>query len=151
MSNTPNVHECRRKNLLKILKNYRTRADFCRESGIKPPHLSQVLSEKTSANIGAKTARRTEGTAGKPEGWLDIDTESLPTGRDFDIELVVEAVTAVNAVLKRFDLSPGQIIEEAYQEMLRDTIRTGIQQNGINIEQVQHALFARQFKKVTAP
>jgi transcriptional regulator with XRE-family HTH domain len=53
-------------------------AEFARKVGMSDSHISQLLGEKPTKNIGNKIARRFESAFGAPVGWLDVarsDTE----------------------------------------------------------------------------
>lgn len=82
------IYEIRKANLIRLIGSQKKAACADRWE-MSPAHLSQILSEKTSKNLGDDVARRIEALQGLPHGWLDslqvighdektIDIEGLP-------------------------------------------------------------------------
>lgn len=64
------IHEIRKANLIRLIGD--RRKGLCAEKWeMSPAHLSQILSEKTSKNLGDDVARRIEEREGLVRGWLD--------------------------------------------------------------------------------
>lgn len=64
------IHEIRKSNLVSLIGKRRKGA--CAEKwGMSAAHLSQILSDKTSKNLGDDVARRIEAKEGLDRGWLD--------------------------------------------------------------------------------
>ncbi|MBN4165063.1 S24 family peptidase [Pseudomonas fulva] len=64
------IYEIRKANLIRLIGGQKKAA--CAERWeMSPAHLSQILSDKTSKNLGDDVARRIEGLQGLPHGWLD--------------------------------------------------------------------------------
>lgn len=64
------IYEIRKHNLIKLIGSQRKAA--CAERwSMSPAHLSQILSEKTSKNLGDEVARRIEVSEKLPRGWID--------------------------------------------------------------------------------
>lgn len=82
------IYEIRKSNLKSLIGTQKKAA--CAERwGMNPAHLSQILSDKTSKNLGDDVARRIELLQGLPHGWFDsaqgaaggietIEVEGLP-------------------------------------------------------------------------
>ena len=64
--------EARRKNLLKLEKQYSTLEAIGQKTDTSAAYLSQIKNE--TRNMGAKVARRIEGKLGLPRGWMDSAT-----------------------------------------------------------------------------
>lgn len=69
------IYEIRKHNLIKLIGSQRKAA--CAERwSMSPAHLSQILSEKTSKNLGDEVARRIEIAEKLPRGWIDTNHET---------------------------------------------------------------------------
>ena len=64
------IYEIRKANLLTLIGT-RRKAECAELWGMSPAHLSQILSDKTSKNLGDQAARRIEDAQALPHGWLD--------------------------------------------------------------------------------
>lgn len=53
------------------MKRERSKAEFARKVGTDPAYISQILSEKTSAEIGGTLARKIEKAYALTRGWMD--------------------------------------------------------------------------------
>lgn len=64
------IHEIRKTNLVRLIGD--RRKGLCAEKWeMSPAHLSQILSDKTTKNLGDDVARRIEDREGLARGWLD--------------------------------------------------------------------------------
>lgn len=67
----------RRRNLLALKASVGTWVELAAAAGTSPKYFSQIVSEKTDADMGADVARRLEVAYNKPYGWMDRDHEAL--------------------------------------------------------------------------
>lgn len=65
------IKQIRRSNMLTLIEREKTRAAFARKVGTDPAYISQILSEKTKADVGNDLARGIEVAYGLPHGWMD--------------------------------------------------------------------------------
>jgi phage repressor protein C with HTH and peptisase S24 domain len=79
------IYEIRKLNLLKLIGSQK-KASCAERWGMSPAHLSQILSAKTSKNLGDDVARRIETLQGLPHGWLDTLQETLDEKQSIDVE-----------------------------------------------------------------
>lgn len=140
------THELRKINLKKILEDFRTHVEFAKKANIARAQLSQLQGSNSKYLIGAAVAKRIEVAGGKHEGWLDInhDAESVEIP---EIDLIVRAVSVVNALLVKHDLSADRMDRDAYERILRDTINSTVRFGVINEAQMQHDLFSTLLSK----
>jgi len=65
------IKQIRRTNLLLLMERERSKAAFARKVGTDPAYISQILSEKTRAEIGDTLARNIEKAYELTHGWMD--------------------------------------------------------------------------------
>ena len=65
------VKEIRRENLAALVSKRGSRKPLAEAIGTDPAYISQLLSDKTKADMGHQLARRIEKALGKPRGWMD--------------------------------------------------------------------------------
>lgn len=66
------IKQIRRANMLALIGTKKgAKAAFASKVGTDPAYISQILSEKTKADIGDKLARAIESTHELPYGWMD--------------------------------------------------------------------------------
>lgn len=70
------IYEIRKQNLIRLIGKQRKGACALRWE-MSPAHLSQILSEKTSKNLGDDVARRIEVLQGLSRGWMDVPHAAL--------------------------------------------------------------------------
>lgn len=72
------IKQIRRRNLLSLIGEG-TRAAFASRVGTDPAYISQILSQKTKADVGDKLARAIEDAYRLPFGWMDHDHSQAET------------------------------------------------------------------------
>lgn len=85
-------------------------AEFARKVGMSDSHISQLLGDKPTKNIGNKIARRFEAAFGKPEGWLDAArTEEEYAEVGVQPKSVVRTDTSEKAPYVPFSIDPLEV------------------------------------------
>ena len=123
------IHEIRKINLISLIGSRRKGA--CAEKWeMSAAHLSQVLSDKTSKNLGEDVARRIERLEGLPHGWMDVLQSGGSEGSQSREQSVTHSTGAVKAstaahvldMLKGKNLRPDQLsrIEQAVSDTIED-------------------------------
>lgn len=65
------IKQIRRSNMRELIGREPSKAAFARKVGTDPAYISQLLSDKTRAEIGDAFARNVEKTYELPHGWMD--------------------------------------------------------------------------------
>lgn len=80
------IGDIRRKNMLKLIANFRTQSDFADAVGKPPSYISQikkgVKSNGEAINMGSEFARDIEASLGLAHGWMDVLEGEKPTSKD---------------------------------------------------------------------
>lgn len=71
VSDLPNSKQTRRTNMQLLIEKEQSKAAFARKVGTDPAYVSQILSDKTRAEIGDTFARKIEKAYNLPHGWMD--------------------------------------------------------------------------------
>lgn len=66
------ISDIRRSTARALQKKVDGPANFARKVGMSASHISQLLGDNPTKNIGAMIARRFETAFGMPVGWLDV-------------------------------------------------------------------------------
>lgn len=99
------VKEIRRRNLAELVEQHGRNA-LATKVGTDPNYLSQIISQRTSAQCGDQLARRIEVALNKPRGWMDTDHEEQEN-LEQSIANALEAVLAA-ARLEGVEITPRQ-------------------------------------------
>lgn len=67
----PDNKQIRRTNMQLLIEKEQSKAAFARKVGTDPAYVSQILSDKTCAEIGDTFARNIEKACNLPHGWMD--------------------------------------------------------------------------------
>lgn len=73
------IKQIRRSNMLELIGREPSKVAFARNVGTDPAYISQLLSDKTHAEIGDAFARKVEKAYTLPHGWMDNVHESAGT------------------------------------------------------------------------
>lgn len=65
------IKQIRRENMLALIGEEKSQAEFARKAGTDPAYISQILSTKTKAEMGNALARAVEKAYKLPHGWMD--------------------------------------------------------------------------------
>lgn len=83
------VKTTRRRNLRQLIMEeakagqaHGAQARVAERIGTNPAYLSQILSEKTKAELGDRLARQIEQAFGKDHGWMDVPQRPAPSVRE---------------------------------------------------------------------
>ena len=66
-----NIRDIRRHNMLALIKQCDTQADFAYKLGVQPNEISQIKSKTAPRNMGEELARRIEKVFKLNDGWMD--------------------------------------------------------------------------------
>lgn len=135
------IHEIRRKNTQKLLANWDTRQEFADACSLHKSQVTQLVGNNWTNNIGTTIARRIEAANNKPRNWLDVDHDNeSDLDMNLSIEVVLDCVTGLNTCLRQNNISPLNVNDNIYSELLRHLILVSIPLNKIDATQIQSAL-----------
>ena len=87
-----NINDIRRRNLRRLLEQYKSMAEFADKVDKDPSYLSQIIGKNPTKGIGSKIARSIEKSLEKPDGWLDREHAVQAHNPNTDIlSIVIEA------------------------------------------------------------
>lgn len=66
----------RKRNLASLIELHGSQNALAMAVDTDPAYISQIMSDKTKANIGDALARKIETSLGKPHGWMDLDHDA---------------------------------------------------------------------------
>lgn len=84
------IKQIRKANMRKLMAGEKSQLAFAAKVGTNPAYLSQILSDKTKANVGDELARNIELAYMLEHGWMDNPHEAKPDAS--------EAPTALSAM-----------------------------------------------------
>ena len=89
-------------------------AEFARKTGMSNSHISQLLGENPTKNIGDKIARRFEASFDYPVGWLDVahvpeDLAKLEGVKPKSVENIASARVEPTGLTNEFNIDPIEI------------------------------------------
>jgi len=147
---TMDIADQRRHNARKLLEQCDTNREFAAQCDLKGSQITQLLGENFVFNIGDVIARRIEIGFNKPEFWLDMDHEAdFGEQESLTMELMLDAVTTLNSVLKKNKIQVNNIDPILYSDTLRHILCTALTIGKVSPSQVQSTLTLAGISKAT--
>ena len=111
----------RKRNLAALIELYGSQHALAMAVDTDPAYISQIMSEKSKANIGDTLARKIEKSLEKPHGWMDIDhnadTSSTARERLAAYGALTPELEELLAVVKAA-MNSGSITKESILSMI---------------------------------
>ena len=107
------VRDLRRKNLRRLLADYRSQRQFCDGVGLVQGHVSQMVNG--TREMGEEVARRIERALGLAPGWMDADPEGGEAPPPDEVALGQLPADQLKLLADYRRLTPR------HQEMVRET------------------------------
>jgi len=121
MNVTPELDALRKENFRALLKNYDSKAEFSRLSGLSAAQMSQLTSDNSGRSIGDSAARLIERTANKPKGWLDVSRDTVTEIVNL-AEIAADAAIVVSEYLAQTNINPLNLADGVHQRLMREAM-----------------------------
>ena len=98
------IEEIRRDNLRDLIGKWPTAQAFAEKVKTSAAYISQILSEKTKANLGTPLARQIEDELALGKGWMDVAhtepaAQEKPKPAEDEIDFVTACIDYVDAAI----------------------------------------------------